>query len=506
MNGSILEMRDITKRFAGNAVLEDVYFELKPGEVHALMGENGAGKSTLMKILMGIYHADGGAVLLEGKKVSFGNPKQALEHGIAMIHQELNPVLDLSIAENIFLGKELRNPLGMVKKREMLRMTQDSLAQVGLKVEPSRLMRSLSVAQMQMVEIAKALSWNAKIIIMDEPTASLTVREVEVLFGLIDQLRRKNVAVIYISHKMDEIFRIADRVSVLRDGKYIGTEPTAELTNDTLIAMMVGRTLEDIYPKVQVPIGEIALEVRGLCVPKHIYDASFSVRKGEILGIAGLVGAGRSEMVEAIFGVRKKSSGEILIDGEPVKINSPRKAVAHKMAFITEDRKMTGLNLIGSVRENITIVSIKELTSYALVSRKKCQEAAKRYIEQLRIRTDSAEKTVGFLSGGNQQKVAIAKWLLSDPEIIILDEPTRGIDVGAKRDIYLLMGEFARAGKAVIMISSEMPEVMGMSDRIMVIADGRVSGFIDRKDFDEEAVLHMQFATAQESMGSEAAR
>ncbi|MGM9554095.1 MAG: sugar ABC transporter ATP-binding protein [Faecousia sp.] len=504
MSEYILELKDITKRFSGVTVLEKVTFQLKRGEVHALMGENGAGKSTLMKILMGIYNADEGEILLEGSPVAIRSPKQALENGIAMIHQELNPVLDLSIAENIFLGKEMRNTVGLVRKKAMEEETQKWLKEIGLEVSPSALMRSLSVAQMQMVEIAKALSWNAKIIIMDEPTASLTVREVEVLFGLIRQLRARDVAIIYISHKMDEIFQIADRVTVLRDGKFIGQNVIGELNKDILISMMVGRDIQEIYPKETVPIGEVALEVRNLSVPGRVENASFSVRRGEVLGVAGLVGAGRSEMMEAIFGVRKKSAGEILVNGEAVDITAPRKAVAKKMAFITEDRKVTGLNLIGSVRENITIVSIRDLCTARLVSRKKCVKAAEKYIGALKIRTDSPEKQVQYLSGGNQQKIAIAKWLLSEPDIIILDEPTRGIDVGAKRDIYLLIGEFAKAGKAVIMISSEMPEVMGMSDRIMVVADGKVTGFVDRADFDEETIMHMQFGTMKDTTEAEA--
>ena len=440
MSEYILELKDITKRFSGVTVLENVSFRLKRGEVHALMGENGAGKSTLMKILMGIYNADEGETVLEGSPAVIRSPKQALESGIAMIHQELNPVLDLSIAENIFLGKELRNKVGLVRKKAMEKETVKWLKEIGLDVSPSTLMRTLSVAQMQMVEIAKALSWDAKVIIMDEPTASLTVREVEVLFSLIQQLCQRNVAIIYISHKMDEIFQIAHRVTVLRDGKYIGENTIDELDKNTLISMMVGRDIQGIYPKETAPIGEVALEVKNLSVPGKVKDVSFSVRKGEILGIAGLVGAGRSEMVEAIFGVRKKSSGEIFINGEKAEITTPRKAVAKKIAFITEDRKVTGLNLIGSVRENMTIISIRDLCTARLVSRKKCAKATEKYIASMKIRTDSPEKLVQYLSGGNQQKIAIAKWLLSEPDIIILDEPTRGIDVGAKRDIYLLIG------------------------------------------------------------------
>lgn len=492
MREYVLEMRNITKRFSGNPVLQNVDFLVREGEVHALLGENGAGKSTLMKILMGIYQKDEGDVFLHGELAKIHSPRQALEQGIAMIHQELNPVLDLSIAENIFLGKEIVH-YGTVNFAEMEKQTAELLQKVGLDVSPSRVMRGMSVAQMQMVEIAKAISWNAKIIVMDEPTASLTEREVEVLFGLVKQLVEKGTAVIYISHKMDEIFRICDRVTVLRNGELVGTETIAETNRDHLISMMVGRNVGEIYPKAEAEIGETIFEVKNLTVPGWVTDASFSVRRGEILGIAGLVGAGRSEMVEAIFGLRKKTSGEVLVNGAPVNIKSPKVAVENKIALITEDRKVTGLNLIGTVRENITIVDIRNLTKGKLLHRENENKATDKYVERLKIKTDSREKQVVLLSGGNQQKVAIAKWLLSEPDIIILDEPTRGIDVGAKRDIYLLMSELAQAGKAIIMISSEMPEVLGMSDRIMVLTDGMVMGFVDRAHFDQETLMQMQF-------------
>lgn len=492
MGEHVLEMRKITKRFSGNAVLENVDFLVKQGEVHALLGENGAGKSTLMKILMGIYQRDEGEIILNGTPEHFASPRQALEKGIAMIHQELNPVLDLSIAENVFMGKEIRK-FGMVNFKAMQQQTDELLKTVGLDMPSTTIMRSLSVAQMQMVEIAKAISWNAKVIIMDEPTASLTEREVEVLFGLIKQLIAGGASVIYISHKMDEIFRVCDRVTVLRNGEYIGTEEIATTNRDHLISMMVGREVGEIYPKETVPIGETAFEVKNLNVPKWVHDANFSVRKGEILGVAGLVGAGRSEMMEAIFGLREKTSGEILVNGQTVEITSPAVAVKHKIALVTEDRKVTGLNLIASVRENVTIVNIANLTKGGLLYRPNEVKATDTYVERLKVKTDSNEKAVGLLSGGNQQKVAIAKWLLAEPDVIILDEPTRGIDVGAKRDIYLLMGELVRAGKALIMISSEMPEVMGMSDRIMVLSDGRIMGFVDRENFDQEKLMQMQF-------------
>lgn len=496
MGENILEMRDITKRFASNTVLDKVQLLLREGEVHALLGENGAGKSTLMKILMGIYQKDEGTVILGGSEVQITSPKQALEHGIAMIHQELNPVLDMSISENVFLGKEIKKH-GIVNFKAMDRETEKYLKMVGLNMPPTTLMRALSVAQCQMVEIAKAISWNAKVIVMDEPTSALTEREVEVLFRLVKELVAHQVSVIFISHKLEEIYRICDRVTVLRNGKYIGTEIVRDTDRNRLISMMVGRDVDDIYPKKEVPIGDVAFEVKGLSVPGYVQDASFSVRRGEILGVAGLVGAGRSEMMEAIFGLRGKSAGKLFISGEHVDIKNPKAAVAHKMAFITEDRKVTGLNLIGSIRENMTIVSLKKLLRMGMTDMHNESVATDKYIDKLKVKTSSREAEVSQLSGGNQQKVAIAKWLMSEPDIIILDEPTRGIDIGAKHDIYVLMGELVAANKAIIMISSEMPEVLGMSDRIMVLADGQVMGILDRKDFDQEKLMQMQFGARQ---------
>lgn len=495
MSEYVLEMRKITKRFSGNAVLQDVDLLVQEGEIHALLGENGAGKSTLMKILMGIYQKDEGEVYLNGKPEKITSPHQALNKGITMIHQELNPMLDLSIAENVFIGKEIRK-YGIVNKKQMCEKTDEYLKKVGLDMPSTTIMRDLSVAQIQMVEIAKAISWEAKVIVMDEPTASLTEREVEILFKLVEQLVADGVSIIFISHKMDEIFRICNRVTVLRNGEYVGTEEVEKTDNDHLISMMVGRDVGDIHPKVCVEPGEVVFEVKDLSVPGWVHDVNFNVRRGEVFGIAGLVGAGRSEMMEAIFGLRRKSSGEIFLNGRKINITSSRVAVDNKIAFITEDRKMTGLNLIGSVRENTTIVNISNLTKAKLLNRANEIKATDQYIEQLKIKTDSREKAVGLLSGGNQQKIAIAKWLLAEPDIIIMDEPTRGIDVGAKRDIYLLMNELTKAGKAVIMISSEMPEVMGMSDRIMVLADGHVMGFVTREDYDQERLMQMQFGTA----------
>lgn len=506
MSEYVLEMQDITKVFSGNAVLDKAELKVKSGEVHALMGENGAGKSTLMKILMGIYQKDGGKVFLNGEETEFSNPKQALEHGIAMIHQELNPVLDMKICENVFMGKEpYRRVAGIkiVDKASMREETKKYLEYVGLDKNADTLMRTLSVAQTQMVEIAKAISWDAKIIIMDEPTSAITDREVEILFGLIERLKKQGVSIIYISHKLDEIYRVCDTMTVLRDGKYIGRDKKGNVDSDKLISMMVGRQIDDIYPKTDVPRGEVVLEVKGLTLEDKVKDASFKLHRGEILGIAGLVGAGRSEMVETIFGLRKKTSGEIYVHGEKVEISTPGVAISKKIGLVTEDRKVSGLNLIGSVRENICSVSIKELLSHHLTNKKKECEITDHYIDKMKIKTLSREKKVELLSGGNQQKVSISKWLLGNPDIIIMDEPTRGIDVGAKRDIYLLMGELAAAGKAVLMISSEMPEVMGLSDRIIVLSNGKITGEVERCDFDQEVIMKMQFDSMNTEVRSE---
>lgn len=484
----ILEMNNISKSFPGVKVLDGVNLRVRPGEVHALMGENGAGKSTLMKILMGIYTADSGEVVLDGQPMTVRNPQEAMAKGVAMIHQELNPIMDMQVFENIYIGREIAKR-GLVDKRAMLRATEDLLKELEIDIPATAYMRELSVAQCQLIEIVKAISLSAKVVVMDEPTSAITDKEVATLFKQIARLKSQNVAIIYISHKMEEIFRICDTITVLRDGQFIGTGPAAELDNETLIRMMVGRDIHDVCPKTEAPIGETVLEVRNLSYGKRVSDVSFSLRRGEVLGIAGLVGAGRSELVETLFGFRKKTGGEILINGAPVDIRHPRQAIAHKMALVTEDRKQTGLNLIGRVSENITLAHLSALFPKGLINRKTENRLSEEYIGRLRIKTPSAAQTVGNLSGGNQQKVVLAKWLLTEPDIIILDEPTRGIDVGAKRDIYLLIGEMVKAGKAVIVISSEIPEVMGLADRIIVMAEGRLTGELRRPDFSQEAIM-----------------
>ena len=489
----VLELKNIYKSFPGVKVLEDVTLQVRPGEVHALMGENGAGKSTLMKILMGIYKADQGSIFLEGKETVIHGPKDAMSKGISMIHQELNTVLDMEVAENVFVGRELlKKGFEKLKIVDIARMREETgkyFREMNIDIDPRAKMRTLSVAEMQLVEIVKAISLNSRIIVMDEPTSAITEKEATVLFAQIERLKKQGVAIIYISHKMDEIFRISDTITVLRDGQWIGTKPAKELDNDMLIKMMVGRELTDIYPKDPVEIGDVILEVKNLSRGKKVQDASFSLRKGEVLGIAGLVGAGRSELVETIFGLYPKTGGQIFLHGKEVHIKSAADAIKNKMALITEDRKQTGLNLIVSVKENIASVSIGKLSNHGIVNDKKINEVSEKYIKELKIKTPDGNAIVGNLSGGNQQKVVLAKWLLDEPDIIIFDEPTRGIDIGAKRDIYLLINNLAKEGKAVIVISSEMAEVMGICDRILVMAEGRINGEVRREEFSQEVIM-----------------
>lgn len=488
MSEFVLEMNHISKSFPGVKVLDDVTLQVRRGSVHALMGENGAGKSTLMKILMGIYDADAGEVLVEGEKLAARGPREAMERGVAMIHQELNPILDMQVYENVYVGRELHRGI-LADRTAMLRETEKLLAELGIDIPATAFMRDLSVAQCQLIEIVKAISISAKVVVMDEPTSAITDKEVETLFRQIRRLQSEGVAIIYISHKMDEIFQICDTITVLRDGQFIGTHPAAEMDNDKLIRMMVGRDITEVFPKADAKIGDVILEAQHISLGRQVRDVSFKLRRGEVLGIAGLVGAGRSELVETIFGMRRKDSGEVFVNGQKVSIHSPHDAISHKIALITEDRKFTGLNLSGSVTENITLVHLSALFPSGLTNKRTESEVSNRYIRELRIKTPSGSQLVGNLSGGNQQKVVLAKWLLTEPDIIIMDEPTRGIDVGAKRDIYLLIGDLVKQGKAVIMISSEIPEVMGMSDRIIVMAEGRLTGELRRGEFSQERIM-----------------
>ncbi|MDR1612595.1 MAG: sugar ABC transporter ATP-binding protein [Planctomycetota bacterium] len=487
-------MRGVSKAFGSTMALSGVDFDLRPGEVHTLMGENGAGKSTLMKILIGLHHADGGEILLNGNQVKFSSPREALDNGIAMIHQELYPVLDMTVADNIFMGRELLKsrfgPLSLVDFRSTRGRAAGLLREMGLKAAPDALMRQLSVAETQLVEIIKAVSQGARIIIMDEPTSAITEREIEHLFSHIRRLKENGVAIIYISHKMEEIFRISDRITVLRDGTHIATRPASELIPDVLVGMMVGREIRDIYPsRPERPKGEIALEVVGLSDAGKFSGVSFSVRKGEILGMAGLMGAGRTEIAECLFGINPRAGGEIRINGDPTAIRSPRDAIRRGMALISDDRKQKGLNLEATVGENISLLRLRSFSKAGIINRSRERAEIDVYMGKLGVKAESGDAPVTSLSGGNQQKVVLAKWLMAEPEIIVFDEPTRGIDVGAKHDIYVLINELAGRGKAILMISSEMNEIVGMSDRVVVIADGRLTGTLGKDEIDQERIM-----------------
>lgn len=495
MSEYLLEMRGISKSFPGVKALDNVNIKVKPGTVHALMGENGAGKSTLMKCLFGIYSMDEGEVWFQGKKTHIVNANDALHKGIAMVHQELQPILERSIAENIFCGRyPTKKVLGvtMIDHKTMYEKTKELLKEVRMDFNPKAKLSSLSLSQMQSVEIAKAVSVDAKIVIMDEPTSSLTENEVEALFLIIDDLKKKGISIIYISHKMDEILKISDEVSIMRDGKYVGTWDAKELTTDIIIAKMVGRELTNLFPvKDNVP-GEVVLEVKDFTSisPKSFKNVNFSLKKGEILGIGGLVGAQRTELMEGIFGIRSTISGEIKYKGKVVKIKRPKDAIKDGIALLTEDRRATGIFGVLSIEDNVAISSLDKYINFGFVlNNKKILKLVKGNIAKLSIKTPSTKTLIQTLSGGNQQKVIISRWLANDPDVLILDEPTRGIDVGAKYEIYTIMLELARQGKSIIMISSEMSELIGMSDRIMVMCNGRVTGEISREEATQEKVM-----------------
>ena len=495
-NEYVMETRDIRKVFPGVVALDGISLKFRPGSVHALMGENGAGKSTLMKILSGMYKPTEGIVLYKGVETEFNAPIESIRLGIAMIHQELSPVPHRSVMENVWLGREpLIKGSPFVDHRKMHDDTKRLLDDLELSIDPRIEMAKLTVAKMQMVEIAKAVSYNADVVIMDEPTSSLTKGEVEHLFKIIRRLREQGKAIIYISHKMDEIFAISDEVSVLRDGKYVSTYPAAELTTDKLIALMVGRELNEMFPKVECPITDVKLQVKNLSSPGAFQDISFEVRKGEILGFAGLVGAGRTEVMEALFGMRHKSAGSVLIDDKPVDIRAPEDAIKYKMALLTEDRRLSGIFPMLDIKDNMIMAVIDRYRNRLgkFLNHSQIRNECGEYRQKIKIKTPSLEQKIMNLSGGNQQKVLVARWLMSEPEILILDEPTRGIDVGAKAEIHTLITNLAAKGKAIILVSSELPEILGMSDRIAVMREGKLTGIVERKDATQEVV--MKFAT-----------
>ncbi len=487
-------MRGIDKSFPGVHALQDVSLSLDKGEVVALVGENGAGKSTLIKILGGAYHPDGGDIVLDGDAIQIPSPASAQAAGISIIYQEFNLVPDLTVRENIFLGRE-RTRAGFVRAAQEHGEALELFAKIGIAIDPNARCRDLTVAQQQTVEIAKALSVNARIIVMDEPTAALTSQEVEHLFAIIADLKARDIGVIYISHRLDEIFEVADRVMVLRDGAHVGTEPVSNVTREKLIEMMVGRSLESEFPKHAATPGDERLRVENLSLGKTVKDVSFSVRAGEILGFAGLVGAGRTETMRIVFGADRPEKGRILVNGEESNISSPRDAIKSRICLLTEDRKGQGLILSHTVRENFGLPNLGRFKKWIFLDQRKEKAECKGYIDSLSIKVSGQEQLTADLSGGNQQKVVLAKWLAQDADIIIFDEPTRGIDVGAKYEIYLLMNRLVAAGKAIIMISSELPEILGMSDRIIVMHEGKVKGEItDVAGTNQEDILSMAIA------------
>ncbi len=489
----ILEMKNITKVFPGVTALDQVDLKVERGTVHALVGENGAGKSTLMKILNGVYEATSGEIFLNGNRITLSGVKQAQEAGISIIYQEFNLINTLSVAENIFLGRYSGGKT--IQWKQMRSKAKDLLSSLGFSFDVDRKVGTLSTAEKQLVEIAKALSLNAQIIVMDEPTSSLTEKEVDLFFPIIKRLKENGITVIYISHKLDEIYRICDVVTIMRDGRITGNSKVSEITRDEIIEKMVGRSLDMEYPARSASPSETVLEVSHLSRREELKDISFTLHRGEILGIAGLVGAGRTELAEAIFGSDPADTGEIRINGSPAVIRSTRAGKRYSIGMVTEDRKETGLVLPMDVVQNITITDLDKVSSKKLLNRKSEREYAQKYVDELKIKTPSLNQTMNNLSGGNQQKVALAKWLYTNSDILILDEPTRGIDVGAKYDIYCLMNDLTAQGKALIMISSELPEVLGMSDRVLVMHEGRLRGELTGADMTAENVMKLAINT-----------
>lgn len=488
----ILEVRSISKRFGGVRALDGVNFSVMPNEIHALLGENGAGKSTLMKIISGAYQKDAGEILINGRPVEIAKPLDAMKLGIAIIYQDLNLIPDLTVAENIFFGRlPHRGFLHTIDVGRIRQAAGELLREINADIDPAAVVRDLTVADRQLVAIARALSFRPRLLIMDEPTASLSEHEVKVLFDVMRKLKSENAGVVFISHHLDEVFEIADRVTVLRDGQYVGTTPITEVNRETLVSMMVGRRVDTLYPKVHEPDPEsdVVLEVDGLSLGNRLHNISFKLRRGEILGISGLVGAGRSELLQCIFGAIPFTKGSIRLEGREVRFSSPNEAVEHGLALVPEDRGEQGLHLDMSVRENITLPHLKRFFQRLRMNRSAEREVSNSLIERLAIKTPDSEQLVAFLSGGNQQKVAIAKWLVSEPKVLILDEPTKGVDVGAKSEIHRLMSELAAKGVGIIMVSSDLPEVLGMSDRVLVMSDGAITAEFTRAEATPDKIM-----------------
>lgn len=492
MNNIILEFKNLTKSFDKNKVLDGINLTVQKGSVLGLMGENGAGKSTLMKCLFGIYKKNEGEIILDGNMIEFTNPKEALENGVAMVHQELNQCLERTVMDNLYLGRYPKKGM-VIDEAKMLRDSTLLFKKLNMNVDPKTLMKTMSVSERQMVEIAKAVSYDAKLIVLDEPTSSLTEREVDKLFSIINDLKKTGVSFIYISHKMDEIFKICDYIAVMRDGKMIFNKKREDTNMNEIISAMVGRSLERRFPPVDNTPGEVYLEVKDLTTmyPPIIKDVSFSVRRGEIFGMYGLVGAGRSEMLESLFGIRKVLSGEVLVNGKKVHFTSPLDAMKHGFALVTEERKLNGIFLKGSIKFNTVITNLEKQKTAKLLSERKMSETANRQIKKMHTKCMSAEDLISSLSGGNQQKVVISKWLEREPQVLLLDEPTRGIDVGAKYEIYQLIIDMAKMGKTIIVVSSEMPEILGITNRIAVMSNHRLAGIVNTKETNQEELLRL---------------
>ena len=484
-----IEMTGIMKSFGTNQVLDNAGFFLRDGEVHAIMGENGAGKSTLMKILTGVYTRDGGIVKVNGQEVNYSNPQEAEAAGIVFIYQELNVMFDLTVEENLFMGKEITKGFGICDKKAMRAKAEEVLERMGVSIPVDTVMSDLSVGQQQMIEICKALLVDAKVIIMDEPTAALTQSETAALFEVIENLKKRGVSIVYISHRMEEIFELCDRITVLRDGQYIDTCEIKDITMDDVVKMMIGREIGERYPSRNHSVGKTVFEVKGLSRKGAFNDVSFTVGAGEVLGVSGLMGAGRTEIMQAVFGYLPADSGEILIDGQPVKIKNPMDAMKAGIGFITEDRKVEGLMLDKTIRENIALANLGTISGSGVISKAKEKSLISRGIEEFKIRCFGTEHECGNLSGGNQQKVVLAKWIYTEPKILILDEPTRGVDIGAKKEIYNVINDMARKGVAIIMVSSELPEILGMSDRVMVVREGDVRGILNIENASQESIM-----------------
>ena len=488
MSAPMLELEGISKRYGGVHALDDVGFDLQSGEVHALMGENGAGKSTLMKILAGNVERDEGLIRIDGKDVEVGTPSAARAHGIAIIHQELNTLPFMTVAENLALGEEPKTRFGMLDRRRMRETAREKLDLIGARIDPDQPLGSLSVGMQQMVEIARAVGEDARVLVLDEPTAALSRRESEQLYGLIGQMRERGVGLIYISHRMEEVWRLADRITVLRDGRYIGTGTASELSESEVVSMMVGRNIADLYSHESRDAGAALLEVRGL-EGNGIGPVNLTVRSGEVVCMAGLIGAGRTELARLIFGADHRAGGEVLVDGKPSAPQDPAAAIADGIGMVPEDRKDMGLFLEHNVKDNIAISSLNRLSRGGILRRGQIREAVREKMRRLHLRENAIDLPVEALSGGNQQKAAVARWLLRDSRVLILDEPTRGVDIGAKREIYDLIDELARAGKAILVISSDLPEAIGIGDRLLVMRDGRIVQEMPSADATEEIVM-----------------